>query len=372
MHQKPKLGARLRYAFDRSMAAGTAALIGWLGVISLGLIVVAGLVISVLNIAPEGAAPLGFVEGTWASLMRTLDSGTMGADAGWGFRIVMLLVTLAGIFVVSALIGVLSAGLDNKLDELRKGRSKVLEEDHTIIINWSPSIFDVISELTVANLSRRRPRIVILADKDKVEMEDEIAAKVQDLKNTRIICRSGQPTDLYDLAMANPQTSRSIIILSPEGEDPDSQVIKTILAITNDPRRRPAKYKIAAEIRDSKNADLARIVGGKEVQLVLADELIARIVVHSSRQAGLSAVYSELLDFDGCEIYTIEQPDVVGQTFGDAVMAYEACTLIGLCNSEGAVTLNPPMDRLILAGERLVIIAEDDDKIKARPQPRRH
>ena len=27
--------------------------------------------------------------------MRTLDAGTMGGDAGWGFRIVMLLVTSA-------------------------------------------------------------------------------------------------------------------------------------------------------------------------------------------------------------------------------------------------------------------------------------
>ena len=30
--------------------------------------------------------------------MRTLDAGTVGGDAGWGFRIVMLVVTMAGIF----------------------------------------------------------------------------------------------------------------------------------------------------------------------------------------------------------------------------------------------------------------------------------
>ena len=68
---------------------------------------------------------------------------------------------------------------------------------------------------------------------------------------------------------------------------------------------------------------MARVVGGSEVQLVLADDLISRIVVHSSRQAGLSAVYSELLDFDGCEIYTAEQPSLVGKSFDEAVMAYE-------------------------------------------------
>lgn len=364
MKSRDNWGARLRYGFDKSMAGGAIALIGWLALISLIVIVIAGAILAVTGIAPEGAESLGFIEGTWESLMRTFDAGTMGADQGWSFRIIMLLVTLAGIFVFSALIGVISSGLEEKLDELRKGRSRVLETEHTIILNWSPSIFDVISELVIANQSRRNPRIVIMANKDKVEMEDEIATKVTDRKNTKIICRSGDPTDLYDLGIVNPQTSRSIIVLSPEGEDADPQVIKTVLALVNDPNRRPEKYMIAAEIRNADNAEVARIVGGGEMQLVLADDLIARIVVHTSRQAGLSAVYSELLDFDGCEIYTLEQPDLVGKSFGNAVLAYENSTLIGLCDKNGAIHLNPNPNQVIVASDRAVIIAEDDGAIK--------
>jgi voltage-gated potassium channel Kch len=364
MKKRENWGARLRYGFDKSMAGGAIALIGWLAVISLIVIMIAGAILAVTGIAPEGAEPLGFVEGTWESLMRTFDAGTMGGDQGWSFRLIMLLVTVAGIFVFSALIGVISSGLEEKLDELRKGRSRVLETEHTIILNWSPSIFDVISELVIANQSRRNPRIVIMANKDKVEMEDEIATKVADRKNTKIICRSGDPTDLYDLGIVNPQTSRSIIVLSPEGEDADPQVIKTVLALVNDPNRRPEKYMIAAEIRNADNAEVARIVGGGEMQLVLADDLIARIVVHTSRQAGLSAVYSELLDFDGCEIYTLEQPDLVGKSFGNAVLAYENSTLIGLCDKDGAIHLNPNPNQVIVAGDRAVIIAEDDGAIK--------
>ncbi|MCJ9670792.1 MULTISPECIES: CASTOR/POLLUX-related putative ion channel [unclassified Neorhizobium] len=364
MKSRANWGAQLRYGFDKSMAGGAIALIGWLALISLVVIMIAGAILAVTGIAPEGAEPLGFVEGTWESLMRTFDAGTMGADQGWSFRIIMLLVTIAGIFVFSALIGVISSGLEDKLDDLRKGRSRVLETEHTIILNWSPSIFDVISELVIANQSRRNPRIVIMANKDKVEMEDEIATKVVDRKNTKIICRSGDPTDLYDLGIVNPQTSRSIIVLSPEGEDADPQVIKTVLALVNDPNRRTEKYMIAAEIRDADNAEVARIVGGSEMQLVLADDLIARIVVHTSRQAGLSAVYSELLDFDGCEIYTLEQPDLVGKSFGNAVLAYDKSTLIGLCDKDGAIHLNPNPNQVIAAGDRAVIIAEDDDSIK--------
>ena len=356
--------ARLRYEFDKSMAAGAIALMGWLALISLIVIVLAGIFLALTGIAPEGGEPVSFIEAAWESLMRTMDAGTMGGDIGWSFRMVSLVVTIAGIFVFSALIGVISSGLENKLDELRKGRSRVLEADHTIILNWSPSIFDIISELVIANQSRRTPRIVIMANKDKVEMEDEIATKVDDLKNTRIICRSGDPTDLYDLDIVNAQTSRSIIVLSPEDDDADSRVIKSVLALVNDPKRRTEPYMIAAEIRDAANAEVARIVGGSEMQLILADDLISRIVVHTSRQSGLSAVYSELLDFDGCEIYTLEQPELTGKPFGTAVMSYQASTLIGICDNNGAVHLNPPPNRVFEAGEKAIIISEDDASIK--------
>ncbi len=208
-----------------------------------------------------------------------------------------------------------------------------------------------------------------MADRDKVEMEDEIAGKVGDLKNTRIICRSGDPTDLYDIGIANPRTCRSAIILSPEIDDPDPCVIKTVLALVNDPERRAEPYVIAAEIRDVANAEVARVVGGSEVQLVLADDLIARIMVQSTRQPGLSGVYTELLDFDGCEIYAIEQPALTGKTFGEAIMAYESSSLIGLCGEDGVVALNPAMDTVITADMKAILIAEDDDRIETATPP---
>jgi voltage-gated potassium channel Kch len=122
-------------------------------------------------------------------------------------------------------------------------------------------------------------------------------------------------------------------------------------------------------VRDGKNADLARVVGGDELQLVLADDLIARIVVHSSRQSGLSAVYSELLDFDGSEIYTIEQKPIEGSSFGDAMMAYDTSTLIGITDPAGKVWLNPPMETAIRPGMKAILIAEDDSTIEVTANP---
>ena len=63
-----------------------------------------------LILAPDGRESLGFLEAAWISLMRTLDAGTMGGDAGWGFRSSCLCVTIGGVFVISTLIGVLTRG----------------------------------------------------------------------------------------------------------------------------------------------------------------------------------------------------------------------------------------------------------------------
>ena len=111
----------------------------------------------------------------------------------------MLLVTLGGLFVVSALIGVIATGLDSRIEELRKGRSVVLEEDHTLILGWSDTVFTILSELEIANESRKKPSAVVLAERDKVEMDDLIREKVRP-KRTRVISRSGSPIDLGDLA----------------------------------------------------------------------------------------------------------------------------------------------------------------------------
>jgi voltage-gated potassium channel Kch len=367
--RKATFGERLRYAFDKSLSGGTISLIGWLGLVS-GLIVLTATVILLLTgiapDAPEGQDPQSFTlaEALWQSLMRSLDPGTVAGDTGWTYRALMLTVTVGGIFIVSLLISVLSNGLQTKLEELRKGRSFVVEENHTLILGWSSRIFLIISELVIANENQKKPRVVILADRDKVEMEEEIRAKVGDTKNTRVVCRSGNTIDLVDLEIVNPHAAKSIIILSPgDTAEADAQVIKMILAITNNPHRHTEPYHIVAEIRDEKNMEVAHIVGQDEAKLILSGDIIARITVQTCLQVGLSIVYTELLDFDGDEIYLQEEPQLVGKTFGEALFAYQHCSVIGLRQAKGGVKVNPPMETLIQQGDQIIAIAEDDDKV---------
>jgi voltage-gated potassium channel Kch len=361
------VNAWLRYRFDNMMARGPIALIGLLGLVSATIVLLVTLAVLVFGIGPErdDGRPFGFYDTIWFNLMRTLDPGTMGGDSGrWSFLFAMLAITLAGIFIVSTLIGLLSSGIEAKLDDLRKGRSFVLERGHTVILGWSPQIFTIVSELALANANQRKPRIAILAEKDKVEMDDELRERVGKLGRTKVVCRTGIPLDPSDLEIVNPHDARSIIVLSPESARPDARVLKTILALTNSPHRRPEPYHIVAEIRNPQNIDIARMVSRDETQFVLSRDVIARIAVQTSRQSGLSVVYTELLDFGGDEIYIHDEPALIGRTYGDALMAYEDSSAIGIRTAGGAIRVNPPMETVISAGDQIIAVSEDDDTVR--------
>jgi voltage-gated potassium channel Kch len=359
-----KFKDKIKYKFDNLMSKGTMAMIGLLGLISFLIVIISASVIAVFSIQPEGEKPLGFIEGFWLSLMRTLDPGTMGGDSGWGFRIVAFIVTIGGIFIISTLIGVLNNGIESHLDKLKEGRSFVLENDHTLILGWSSKIFIIISELQIANENIKKPRIVILADKEKVEMENEIRNAFPKLKNLKIICRNGSPDSMSDINMVNPNKSKSIIILNSDEESTDSKIIKTILALVNNPNRRKEPYHILTEIRDEKNVEIAKMIGKDELEVILTDDIIARIIIQTSRQSGLSMVYQELMDFDGDEIYFSAIPKLVGKSYGDILMLFKQSAVIGVYNKiSNQVFINPSMDYNFKAEDEVIAITSDDDTL---------
>jgi len=357
---------KLRYWFENTLSKGTVAIIGWLALVSLALVALAGLILAAMHIGADPddrAHEYGFFEGMWQSMLRTLDPGVVAGDSGWQLRLLMLIVTVGGIFIVSILIGTITSGLEARLTEMRKGRSRVIEQRFTLILGWSSKVYSIIGELLIANENQKDPCIVILAERDKVEMEDDIRAKFPSTRNTRVICRSGNPLDLDDLAVVDPHSARSIVVLAPEIDNPDIHVIKSVLAITNNPARKAAPYHIVAEIRDPKNLEAAALVGGKEAIYVQGEDLIARVTAQTCRQSGLSVVYTELLDFDGAEIYFKDEPGLAGRTYREIIGAYEDSTVMGMMRADGEVLINPPMDTTYASGDQVIAIAEDDDTL---------
>ncbi len=359
---------RVRYRFDQIMSRGTPALVALLALLSLAIVAASAAVITLTGLAPDDREAFTFADAAWDSLMHTLDSTRVDSYTGWGFRAFMILVTIGGIFIVSSFIGVLTSGLENRFERLRQGRSLVVERGHALILGWTPKVFTIVSELVKANADQRRPRIVILADKDKVEMEQDLRARVGRTGRVQVICRTGNPIDPYDIGIANPDDARVVILLSPpDAADPDSQVIKSILALARGRRRQDRPCRIVAEIQKRADLEVARLAGSGQARLILSDDLIARMTMQTSRQCGLSVVYSDLLGFEGNEFYFRDEPALVGRSYADALLAYEECAVAGLRFADGRVRINPPMDSPIHAGDKLILVARDNSAIRLSP-----
>lgn len=358
--EKVTTAKRLQYTFDNTIAKGPLVLIAWLGLLVFGTVIAIAILTWFLTDAPPAA--LG--EQVWTYIVTTIVGWDPTEDYPWSIRFSMFLVILINLFGASIFVGFIVTGLEERLARLRRGRSVALEANHTVILGWSSQVFPILYELAIANEDESQAAVVILGDEDKIEMEEAIRSQIPHLGRTRIVVRSGVPSDIIDLRLASLNTAKSIIILAPEeGNNPDASVIKSLLAITNHPDRRREPYHIVAAIENTKNWEIAKLVGGNEVELIASGELVARITAQICRQSGLSRVYTALFSFLGNEIYVHEQPEVVGKTFGDLMFLYEDSTVIGISPGREHPTLNPPMETPIKAGDRLIVIS-DDGKIR--------
>jgi Trk K+ transport system NAD-binding subunit len=361
--RKPGFRARLRYRFDTVMSRGTGIVILWLAGITFGLVFVAALVLTIFGIGINEDKTPSLLERFWQSLLRILDPGTFSGDSGWPLRVTMLLVTLLGVLIGGSLIGLIVAAVDSKVEQLRRGRSVVVERGHTLILGWSPRVFTLISEIVAANANQRRSCIVVLASEEKPDMEEAIRDRVGDTKSTSIVCRTGDPSSPQDLLIANADGARSIVVLA-AGEDgiADAEAVKAVLAVMSGESRR-AGPTVVAELNDAETARALHEASQGNVVTVQAAEVIARVTAQACRQSGLSLVWRDLLDFSGDEIYFQAERELDGRTYGDVLLAYDTSSVIGRRAADGTIAVNPPMETVFEPGDSVIAISADDDTV---------
>jgi Trk K+ transport system NAD-binding subunit len=120
---------------------------------------------------------------------------------------------------------------------------------------------------------------------------------------------------------------------------------------------------IIAEVSADDTAHTLRTVSRNRVLTVSSDRVVAEVTAQACLQSGLAQVFAELLAFEGDEIYFTNTPELTGQTYANAQLAFEASSVIGRITGDGAVQLNPPADTVIDATDRLIVVAEDDSTI---------
>jgi len=375
--QQPTFKQKLRYRFDNFMAKGGSSIfiiiiIAFLiGYLCIGLIRTA-IIFNGADAGPQG----GFFRQIYITFLQMTAPGNMSQDISsspW-LKVSTIMAGLFGIVLFSALIGFITTSLRAKLDELRKGRSTVIEDDHSLILGWNDQrVIEILRELILANESGDSPAVVILADKEKEEMDDFLALNLPDTDNTRIVTRSGSTSSQANLRTVSAATARSAIILASASDEAnkrekaqsDAHSIKTILALST---TREEELNIVAELFDKHHHEIIQHYSSHPIGVANANEILAKIIVQTSRSIGLSVVYGEILSFDGCEMYFYEA-DWGDITFGEAQYRFPDGVPMGVATASGELLINPPIDLKLNKGDEILILAEDDSTIDFLPQP---
>lgn len=311
----------------------------------------------------------------------------------WLFRVLNFTFSFGGAFVFGLVINFLSSWIDDRVAGLREGKSKVLEQDHTLVLGWNDRLLALLTEICEANRSEGGLPIVVLADRDKVEMDDFLmdALSADDRKGSKIVTRKGDPIESSKLVKVSVEHARSIIVLS-EGEDPDeadAQSVRRILALTAglDALGKRIKTHVVLEIQDIDNAEVAMLgvttgVPEDVVVPVISHDIIGKLMIQCAREIGLSACFQALMTFEGSECYFSEwnsgcghvDDGMTGKRFGDVLYRFKDAAVIGVrfANPESPevlkynptarpVMLNPHNDYVMQYNDRILVIAEDND-----------
>jgi Trk K+ transport system NAD-binding subunit len=363
--QQNNFGRKLRYRFDNTLARGPIVLVGWL--------LIAAALLSLpfwlyLQLDPDGIDASGTKPGPdnlFSSFWAVLGKGGFPSN-GWEGRSFSILITIASLVTGGAMFAFITATTSKKLTDLKRGKGPVVESGHVMILGWGPQVYSILQQLDVAN-QNSPGTAVILSTTPQENMVDEIRNRVGKLKHTKIITRSVDPSNPKILADMSVARAKSVIVLGNKGTP--GSVTGVLSALSN--LAADSTTTVIADVNDTAAANALMQSTQGRVVTVESQELIAQVTAHACRQPGLAAIYLDLLDFEGNEMYYEPAAEAAGHMFGEALLAYPNASLIGIRRPDGAIWLYPPMNTVINADDYVIAIAQDDDQIiwsKTRPE----
>ncbi|MBH09050.1 MAG: hypothetical protein CMG74_01630 [Candidatus Marinimicrobia bacterium] len=374
--QKPyPLNQRIRYRIDNFMSRGSASIfLALLLLFTLGFLIMV-IFRAIANIFLPDETLSGWLEIPWRVYVAVMEGSAAetDGDSNWAAKMTSILGVLVGLVLFSSMVAFITSVFEAKLAELRRGRSLVLENDHTLILGFGDRIIEIIKELIEANESEPDAAIVILAENDKEEMDNIIRDNIIDFSTTRVITRYGVTTNINNLKKVQAERAKSIIIMNSaaswrseqELKLADALVLKSIMSIIAvcDGDKHPP---IVCEIHSDRDRELAENITAGTVKALNEVSVLSRMIAQLAlSRNGLSVVYSDMVGFDGNEFYFYQPDEGWGGplTFGESINRFKSSTPMGIHNADGKIVLNPSAQTEVTDDDELIVFAEDDSTI---------
>lgn len=340
---------RFLYWFDNRMSRGVGSMIFLL--LTSTVIVVLGLSIVVALVEDES-----FFETFWNNFATAINAWLPESDAGSiGMIAVKSLSAIVGLLFTSILIGIFASAVEEKITALKKGRSEVLENGHTVILGFNQGDYSLISELILSK-GDDKCSIVIADDIDKDEMEDLIHENLEIPKNVKIICRKADIGDPVSLNCCSFATCKNIVISPME----DDKSFRALLAAEKNLRTSGNNDATITCSVSSGHYAVPEGFGRNKTIQINTNEFIARILARSLVEPGLSWVYEEVFDYNGSEFYINSIPEITGKTFGQVMNTITGAVPVGIISDNG-ILLIPSENYIIAHNDRLLYFAAEKD-----------
>lgn len=372
---------RMSYWFDNKMAQGFGPKVRLLLIVTLIFVVIVGFLAALAH----GGIHKNFLADFIRTFMYSLGKGGAlspdDANISVLYFLLMLLTIIYCMFFSSILIGLISNALRSKVENLDKGRSHVIEDGHTLILGFNDATIVLLREFIETNKNQKKPKsVVVLGETDQRNMIEEIQKKVGRLKRgakTRIICRTGSIYNFDDLRRCSFETSRSVIINASN----DFEAVKATMAcsyLVNECRKKNDKVPfLVSVIQNDENLVEVKAVSHMDEEdnlIVLAlNEVLARIMVHTSRQPGLSDVFTELFNFADDELYIFSEDEGFAQLYSKSIADInhylQASFAVGVRKKDGSILIEAPKKTIFEEGDSLIVVKEDDDPLRVLQQP---
>lgn len=228
----------------------------------------------------------------WNSWTYFADPGTHVEVNGVYLRSVAVFITILGMVFFALLIGLVSEAVEDKIESLKEGKTKVYEENHIVIIGFSLQTITIIKQLKYTY-----QKIVLLSHHPKQEIEDILLS--HNIKD--VICRDGEIDNIFYLDKVNIKKAKSVIIVAND----DGLNMKLILLLT---KKLHLKIPITIEIEDEKYKKSLNLLEKDypNLNFIYTRQSLARLLALSAIYIGVGQTYDKLFDYKGDSFYLID------------------------------------------------------------------
>ena len=222
--ERASILSRAGYHFHNLLVRGTAARIIAFSIVTVALCLILGFILSLVP-SPDGD----LLTSIWNTTLCALDGGTIaGMEANNGQKAVLFVVTLFGIVFTSTLVGIITTGIEEYLEDLAHAGSKVLERrPHVLVLGYTPMTAEILRSLAQNNERGQHvePIVVLEEARDIIEVGKELDFKLGAFSKTKAIYRQGCPYSTDDLSLCSIENARAVLVSARS----DDEAIKTVL-----------------------------------------------------------------------------------------------------------------------------------------------